>query len=167
MSLKIRWKWNWCTTINTELSFTIKQIESEQLNGKITVKTLSFAFAKICVISHESLCASYMRSMFFLPCACRLEVKDRWVLCVRYTISCYITNYKFLVHYNLFALNSHRMFSLLIVLCITHLPMVCFNSHFFYLSGEVLFLIFFKGPFSGAYFWRGVYIRRGLSMEGN
>ena len=51
------------------------------------------------VISHESLCASYMRSRFFLPCAYRLEVKYCWVLSVRYTISCYITNYKFRVHY--------------------------------------------------------------------
>ena len=49
------------------------------------------------VISHESLCASYMRSRFFLPCAYRLEVKYCWVLSVRYTISCYIT--KFRVHY--------------------------------------------------------------------
>ena len=29
---------------------------------------------KVSVISHESLCASYMRSRFFLPCAYRLEV---------------------------------------------------------------------------------------------
>ena len=41
-----------------------------------------------------------MRSMFFLPCAYRLEVKYCWVLCVRYTLSCYIANYKFLVHYS-------------------------------------------------------------------
>ena len=51
------------------------------------------------VISHESLCALYMRRRFFLPCAYRHEVKYCWVLCVRYTISCYISNYKFLVHY--------------------------------------------------------------------
>ena len=34
------------------------------------------------VVSHESLCASYMRSRCFLPCAYRLEVKYCWVLCV-------------------------------------------------------------------------------------
>ena len=45
------------------------------------------------VVSHESLCASYMRSRCFLPCAFRLEVKYCWVLCV----SIYI----FLVHYKL------------------------------------------------------------------
>ena len=55
-----------------------------------------------CVISHESLCASYMRSRFFLPCAYRLEVKYCWVLSVRYTISCHIANYKFRVHYILY-----------------------------------------------------------------
>ena len=32
-------------------------------------------YSKERVISHESLCASYMRSRCFLPCAYRLEVK--------------------------------------------------------------------------------------------
>ena len=75
----------------------------------ISDSSFNFFFAKIAkkicyqdVISHESLCASYMRSRSFLPCAYRLEVKYCWVLSVRYTISCYITNYKFLVHYTRF-----------------------------------------------------------------
>ena len=34
-----------------------------------------------------------------MPCAYRLEVKYCGVLSVHYTIYCYITNYKFLVHY--------------------------------------------------------------------
>ena len=55
---------------------------------------------RVIVISHESLCASYMRIRFFSPCAYRLEVRYCWVLSVRYTISCYITNYKFRVHYS-------------------------------------------------------------------
>ena len=45
------------------------------------------------VISHESLCASYMRSRSFLPCAYKLEVKYCWVLSV--------SNYIFQVHYKL------------------------------------------------------------------
>ena len=65
-------------------------------NWKLHVKSFTCLST---VISHESLCASYMRSRFFLPCAYRLEVKYCWVLSVRYTISCYITNYKFRVHY--------------------------------------------------------------------
>ena len=40
----------------------------------------------------------------------RLEVKYCWVLCVRYTISWYITNYKFLVHYTHLACEQQTHF---------------------------------------------------------
>ena len=48
------------------------------------------------------------------------------------------------------------MFSLLIVLCITHLPMVCFNSHFFFMFLEKFyFLYFLKALFQGLIFGGG------------
>ena len=53
---------------------------------------LSFA-SRGGVISHESVCASYMRIRFFLPCTYTLEVK--WCRVLRLLI------FKFLVHYRL------------------------------------------------------------------
>ena len=71
---------------------------------------------------------------------------------------------------DLFAQNSYRMFSLLIVLCITHLPMVVLIHIFFYLSGKVLFLIFFKALFQGlifggGYIFGGAYLWREISVS--
>ena len=46
----------------------------------------------------------------------------------------------------------------------------CFNSHFFHLSGKVLFLIFFKALFQGLifggdYIFGGAYLWREISVS--